>query len=90
MITKKEIEELGLNPEYIKILGEAIAKEGRKGAMDFSYILEKTGKIERFIRDVEKDMRRREEEQGDMEREDYDGFLNIQRAIKTGGSYHVD
>lgn len=58
MITKKEISGIsGLNPEYIEILGEAIAKEGRKNTMDFSYILEKTGKIERFIRDVEKCVR---------------------------------
>ena len=28
--------------------------------MDFTYILEKTGKIERFIEDVIKDTRRRE------------------------------
>lgn len=64
MITKKEIGEVsGLNPEYIEILGEAIAKEGRKNIMDFSYILEKTGKIERFIRDVEEDKRRQEQDE---------------------------
>jgi len=63
MITKKEIKVSGLNPDDIEILGEAIAKEGRKDAMDFSYILEKTGEIERFIRDVEEDMRRQEEDE---------------------------
>ena len=64
MITKKEIAEVsGLNPDYIEILGEAIAKEGRKHTMDFSYILEKTGKIERFIRDVVEDKRRREQDE---------------------------
>ena len=49
MITKKEIKESNLNPEYIKELGEAIAKEGQKDAMDLTYISEKAGKIERFI-----------------------------------------
>ena len=60
MITKKDIELAGLNSEYIETLGEAIAQEGRKNTMDFTYILEKTGKIERFIEDVIKDTRRRE------------------------------
>lgn len=45
MITK----ESNLNPEYIKELGEAIAKEGQKDAMDINYISEKAGIIERFI-----------------------------------------
>ena len=68
MITKKEIVEVsGLNPNYIEILGEAIAKEGRKNTMDFSYILEKTGKIERFVRDVVEDKRRREEGEKDVD-----------------------
>ena len=49
MITKKEIKESNLNPEYIKELGEAIAKEGQKDAMDLTYISEKAGIIERFI-----------------------------------------
>ena len=49
MITKKEIKESNLNPEYIKELGEAIAKEGQKDAMDINYISEKAGIIERFI-----------------------------------------
>ena len=49
MITKKEIKDSNLNPEYIKELGEAIAKEGQKEAMDLTYISEKTGKIEQFI-----------------------------------------
>ena len=49
MITKKEIKDSNLNPEYIKELGEAIAKEGQKDAMDLTYISEKAGKIERFI-----------------------------------------
>ena len=49
MITKKEIKESNLNPEYIKELGEAIAKEGQKDAMDITYISEKAGIIERFI-----------------------------------------
>ena len=68
MITKKEIVEVsGLNPNYIEILGEAIAKEGRKNTMDFSYILEKTGKIERFVSDVIEDKRRREEGEKDVD-----------------------
>lgn len=49
MITKKEIKKSNLNPEYIKELGEAIAKEGKKDAMDINYISEKAGIIERFI-----------------------------------------
>ena len=49
MITKKEIKKSHLNPEYIKELGEAIAKEGQKEAMDLTYISEKAGIIERFI-----------------------------------------
>ena len=38
-----------MNPEYIKELGEAIAKEGQKDAMSLTYISEKAGKIECFI-----------------------------------------
>ena len=49
MITKKEIKESHLNPDYIKELGEAIAKEGLKDAMDLTYIREKANKIEHFI-----------------------------------------
>lgn len=49
MITKKEIKESNLNPDYIQELGEAIAKEGQKDAMDLTYISEKAGRIERFI-----------------------------------------
>ena len=49
MITKKEIKESNSNPDYIQELGEAIAKEGEKDAMDLTYISEKAGKIERFI-----------------------------------------
>jgi len=49
MITKKEIKESNLNPDYIQELGEAIAKEGQKDAMGLTYILEKAGQIERYI-----------------------------------------
>ena len=48
MITKKEINESHLNPAYIKELGEAIAKEGQKNAVDLTYIREKAKRIERF------------------------------------------
>lgn len=60
MITKKDIKEAGLNPDYIATLGEAIMKEGQKNTMDFNYIREKTGKIERFIDDVIGGVERRE------------------------------
>ena len=49
MITKKEIKNSNLNPEYIKELGEAIVKEGEKDTMSLTYISEKAGKIERFV-----------------------------------------
>lgn len=56
MIYKKDISRVsGLNPEYIQVLGEAIAKAGARDPIDFSYVLEKTGKIEDFIKDVSKD-----------------------------------
>jgi len=64
MITKKEIKDANLNPEYIKELGEAIVKEGQKDAMDLTYISEKAGIIERFIVRLNLIQERGEEKEG--------------------------
>ena len=65
MITKEDIELAGYNEDYIETQGEAIMKEGHKNTMDFNYILEKTGKIERFIEDVIRDVKRGESLEGE-------------------------
>jgi hypothetical protein len=57
MVTKKEIRDFSLlNPEYINIMGAAIAKEASHNNMDFSYILDKVERIKRFINDVSFDI----------------------------------
>ncbi len=55
MISRKEIEKDGYNPNYIKRLGEAIVEEASNEYMSFDYVREKIGEIERFIKEIEKD-----------------------------------
>jgi len=57
VVHKKDIVALsGLDPEYIRRHGEAIAHEGSKDPIDLGYVMEKVNKIITFVEDVERDV----------------------------------
>ena len=60
MISRKEIKGMGFNKDYIQTVGEMIVKEASGEWLELGYILEKTGMIDRFIREVEEEKIRKD------------------------------
>jgi len=54
MVVRKEINQMGLDPDYFVVLGRAIMKEGLKERISLDYMREKANEILSLVSLIEK------------------------------------